>query len=97
MSGRKNTALGISSFRGAKQQWGGFYGIVPLFFIPKTREVELFIEKPTDKLPMMLNILSASKQKNLEINTDSFLTGFLGDFKILNKKSNLLREIAFRN
>ena len=44
--------------------------------ISEMREVELFIEKPTDKLPMMLSIRSASKQKNLEINTDPFLTGF---------------------
>lgn len=58
-------------------------GLIPSYaenksdsLISEKREVELFIEKPTDKLPMMLSIRSASQQKNLEINTDSFLTGF---------------------
>lgn len=64
--------------------------------ISEKREVELFIEKPTDKLPMMLSIRSASQQKNLEINTDSFLTGFF-TFLYIDYKDGRSRMKAFGN
>ena len=44
--------------------------------ISEMNEVELFIDKPTDKSPIMLSIHSAAKLKNVEINANSFLTGF---------------------
>lgn len=44
--------------------------------ISEMNEVELFIDKPTNKSPIMLSIHSVSKLKNIEININSFLTGF---------------------
>lgn len=44
--------------------------------ISEMNEVELFIDKPTDKSPITLSIHSLSKLKNIEININSFLTGF---------------------
>ena len=78
-------------------------GLIPSYaenksdsLISEMREVELFIEKPTDKLPMMLSIRSASQQKNLEINTDSFLTGFF-TFLYIDYKDGRSRMKAFGN
>lgn len=78
-------------------------GLIPSYaenksdsLISEKREVELFIEKPTDKLPMMLSIRSASQQKNLEINTDSFLTGFF-TFLYIDYKDGRSRMKAFGN
>lgn len=44
--------------------------------ISEMNELELFIDKPTDNSPIMLSIHSVSKLKNIEININSFLTGF---------------------
>ena len=44
--------------------------------ISEMNEVELFIDKPTEKSPITLTIHSLSKLKNIEININSFLTGF---------------------
>ena len=44
--------------------------------ISEMNEIELFIDKPTDETPIMLSIYSVSKLKNIEININSFLTGF---------------------
>lgn len=48
----------------------------PNSLISEMNEVELFIDKPTDKSPITLSIHSVSKLKNIEININSFLTGF---------------------
>lgn len=51
-------------------------GSKPNSLISEMNEVELFIDKPTDNFPITLSIHSVSKLKNIEININSFLTGF---------------------